>query len=110
MKFTTQFVHNTCRIPSYECTRSCKKPCQDHKSQACLQVLGSDPSLSAFASFWAQNAEAVTVAASSLINTHAFTAKFTPEEFDSYRGGVMDMVTFLEMCLQEKLDRERPKE
>jgi len=101
MNFTTQFISNTCKIPSYDCTRDCRKPCQEHKIQNCLQVLGSEISVKNLAAFWAGNAEAMMIVASSLVNTHAFTGNFTPQEFDSYRAGVMDMITFFEMCLEE---------
>lgn len=109
MAFTLGFLSNTVRIPSFECGRTCRKPCQEHKSQSCLQVLGSEAAVANMGGFWAANAEAMTLAASSLVNSHAFTATFTPQEFDSYRAGVMDLVGFFEACLQEKLDKERPK-
>lgn len=99
--FTNQFIINTCKIPSFECDRKCKKPCQEHKSQECLQVLGSETSVKNMAAFWVNNAQEMSLMISSLVNSFAFTEQFTPQEFDCYKKACLDIQGFFQACLEE---------
>src|SRR3990172_830408 len=94
-------IHNIAKVPSQECGRGCERPCTQHKSNTCTQILGSSVSARNLAAAWASNPKEFMIVRAYLQDVYASTAQFTPGEYDAYREGLNDFIKFMELCLEE---------